>query len=173
MNKTLETTKLKNYPIFKNLDNKEIDEFNSKIKLKKINKNEIIIKEGEEGNSILFLIEGEINISQALTLMTNKDNKSDDREKEIIQLSSNSKSISLGEISLFSMDKKRSATVKAIKDCHIGILEFDALFEICNNNHTIGFKIMQNISKIITEHLLKSNHKVLKLTTAFSLLIDS
>ena len=53
------------------------------------------------------------------------------------------------------------------------ILEFDDLFKICNNNHTIGFKIMQNISKIITEHLIKSNHKVLKLTTAFSLLIDN
>ena len=45
-------------------------------------------------------------------------------------------------------------------------------FEICNNNTDIGCKVMSNISKIITKHLIKSNHKVLKLTTAFSLLID-
>ena len=173
MNNILETTKLENYPIFKNLDKNEVQKFSSQIKLKKYNKNEIIIQEGDEGDSILFLIDGEINISQALTLYTNKDNKLDDREKEIIRLSSKNNNISLGEISIFSIEKKRSATVKAIKDCQIGILEFDDLFKICNNNHTIGFKIMQNISKIITEHLIKSNHKVLKLTTAFSLLIDN
>ena len=172
MNKILETNKLTNYPIFKDLDKNEIEKFSSKIKLKDYNKNDIIIKEGDKGDSILFLIDGDINISQALTLMTSKDNESDNREKELIRLSSKTNSISLGEISLFSLEKKRSATVKAIENCHIGILEFDDLFEICNTNHTIGFKIMQNISKIITLHLLKSNHKVLKLTTAFSLLID-
>ena len=173
MKNILDIQKYKNYPIFKNLSNKEIEEFSSKIKLKKFNKNDTIIKEGDEGDSILFLIDGDINISQALTLMTNKDNEADNREKELIRLSSKNDNISLGEISLFSVEKKRSATVKAIEDCQIGILEFDNLFEICNSNHTVGFKIMQNISKIITEHLLKSNHKVLKLTTAFSLLIDN
>ena len=173
MKNILDTQKLENYPIFKNLNNKEIEEFSSKIKLKIFSKNDVIIKEGDKGDSILFLIDGDINISQALTLMTNKDNESDNREKELIRLSSKNNNISLGEISLFSIEKKRSATVKAIENCHIGILEFDDLFEICNNNHTIGFKIMQKISKIITEHLLNSNHKVLKLTTAFSLLIDN
>jgi len=134
MNNILETKKLENYPIFKNLDENEVQKFSSKIKLKKYNKNEIIIQEGDEGDSIIFLIDGDINISQALTLYTNKDNKLDDREKEIIRLSSKNNNISLGEISLFSIEKKRSATVKAIKDCQIGILEFDDLFKICNNN---------------------------------------
>ena len=86
MNNILETTKLENYPIFKNLDENEVQKFSSKIKLKKYNKNEIIIQEGDEGDSILFLIDGDINISQALTLYTNKDNKLDDSEKEIIRL---------------------------------------------------------------------------------------
>ena len=173
MKKTIETKKLLNYPIFKNLNECEIKKFSSKIIVKDYDENSIIIKEGDKGNSILFLINGKINLSQAMTLVTNKDNESDNREKELIRLSSNNHDISIGEISLFSIEKKRSATAKAISRCQIGILEFTDLFEICNNNHTIGYKIMQNISKIITNHLLKSNHKVLKLTTAFSLLIDN
>ena len=31
---------------------------------------------------------------------------------------------------------------------------------------------MRNLSEIVTRNLIDSNHKVLKLTTAFSLLID-
>ena len=173
MKKTLETKKLLNYPIFKNLNENEIKKFSSKIIIKDYDENSIIIKEGDKGNSILFLINGEINVSQALTLVTNKNNESDNREKELIRLSSNNDDISLGEISLFSVEKKRSATVKTISRCQIGILQSADLFEICNNNHTVGYKVMQNISEIITKHLLKSNHKVLKLTTAFSLLIDN
>ena len=32
---------------------------------------------------------------------------------------------------------------------------------------------MKNLSEIVTKNLVDSNHKVLKLTTAFSLLIDN
>ena len=87
-------------------------------------------------------------------------------------MNSKNDTISIGEISLFNIDKKRTATVKAITNCKIARLDFEDLFEICNNNTDIGYKVMSNISKIITKHLIKSNHKVLKLTTAFSLLID-
>ena len=44
--------------------------------------------------------------------------------------------------------------------------------EICNGNNTVGYKVMKNLSGIITKNLINSNNKVLKLTTAFSLLID-
>ena len=160
------------FPIFKNLDSKEIECFVKKIDINNYVSNEIIIKEGDNGNSILFLLDGEINISKALTLPTNKYKELDNREKELIKLNSKNDTISIGEISLFNIDKKRTATVKAISNCKIARLDFEDLFEICNNNTDIGYKVMRNISKIITKHLIKSNHKVLKLTTAFSLLID-
>ena len=165
-------SKLNSYPIFKNLIDSEIEKFEKKIEIIEFDSKEIIIKEGQEGNSILFLFQGNITISQALTLITNKSDNEDNREKELIKINSNEHKISLGEISLFSIDKKRMATVKAITNCKIGRLPFNDLFDICENNHEIGYKVMKNISKIITKHLIKSNHKVLKLTTAFSLLID-
>ena len=120
----------------------------------------------------MFLFEGDITVSQALTLMTNKHNNNDNREKELIRLSSTDGDISVGEISLFNVNKKRSATIKAMTQCNIGRLSFNDLFQICNNNSDIGYKVMKNIGTIITKHLIDSNNKVLKLTTAFSLLIN-
>ena len=163
---------LHNFEIFNDLSNEEIELFTNHIKIINYNKNETIINEGEEGNSILFVIDGEIVITQALTLATNKLDKGDDREKQLTNLNSNDHNIMLGELALFSPDKKRNASVKAIKDCKIARITFDKIFEICNKNNAIGYKLMKNLSKIITKNLINSNNKVLKLTTAFSLLID-
>ena len=163
---------LSNYPIFNNLNKDEIKKFSIKMEINHYTKNEIIIKEGNEGHSILFLLDGEINISKALTLITNKFEQSDNREKELIRLNSKEHNISFGEISLFNTDTKRSATVKATSDCKVARLDFNDLFEICNSKNEIGYKVMKNLSKIITKHLIDSDYKVLKLTTAFSLLID-
>jgi CRP-like cAMP-binding protein len=163
--------KFNEYPIFEKLDSKEIQDFTNRMEINNYSKDEI--KEGDDGHSILFLINGEISISQALTLPTNKYEELDNREKELIKLNSENDTMSLGEISLFNIDKKRTATAKATTQCKIARLSFEDLFEICNNNKDIGYKVMINISKIITKHLIDSNHKVLKLTTAFSLLIDS
>ena len=163
---------LNTFPIFVNLSDKEIELFTSKLILKDFNKDDAIITEGEEGHSLLFVIDGEIIISQALTLATNKTDENDNREKQLTSLNSRDHKIMLGEIALFSPDKKRNATVKAVANCKIAILSFDKFFEICNSNHSLGYKIMKNLSEIVTKNLISSNHKVLKLTTAFSLLID-
>ena len=161
------------YPIFEGLKLEEIQKFTDKIEINNYSTDEIIIKEGDDGNSILFLLNGKINVTQALTLPTDKYKNLDNREKELIRLNSEKHTISFGEISLFSIDKKRTATVKANTKCEIARLGFKDLFEICDANKDIGYQIMKNTSKIITKHLIDSNHKVLKLTTAFSLLIDN
>ena len=173
MNNIVKTEELINYPIFEDLNPKEIEKFSVKMEINTYSNDEIIIKEGDEGHSILFLLNGEINITKALTLITNKDDNEDNREKEFIRISSENNNICFGEISLFSDNKKRSATVKAISKCKAARLAFNDLFEICNKNHDIGYKIMKNISKIISNHLIESDKKVLKLTTAFSLLIEN
>ena len=163
---------LNTFPIFASLTNKEIELFTSKLILTDFKKDDTIISEGQEGHSLLFIIEGEIIISQALTLATNKTNENDNREKQLTSQNSKDHKIMLGEIALFSPDKKRNATVKAVVDCKIAVLASDKIFEICNGNHSLGYKIMKNLSEIVTKHLISANHQVLKLTTAFSLLMN-
>ncbi|MDB4859899.1 cyclic nucleotide-binding domain-containing protein [Candidatus Marinimicrobia bacterium] len=160
------------FKIFNGLSNDEIELFTDFIKIKEYKRNQTIINEGDDGDSLLFILKGEIIISQALTLATNKYDQTDTREKQLTNLNSDDHEIMLGEIALCSPDKKRNASVKAIKDCEIAEINFNKIFEICNENNSVGYKIMKNLSEIITNNLINSNNKVLKLTTAFSLLID-
>tara|TARA_Y100001960_G_scaffold246434_1_gene261456 strand:+ start:78 stop:584 length:507 start_codon:yes stop_codon:yes gene_type:complete len=164
---------LNTFPFFLGLSNKEIELFTSNMMIIDFKKDENILTEGVEGHSLLFVLEGEITISKALTLVTNKMDENDNREKTLTKLSSKNTKIMLGEIALFSPDKKRNATVIAIKDCKVAKLDFDKIFEICNNDSDLGYKIMRNLSEITAKNLIDANHKVLKLTTAFSLLIDN
>ena len=163
---------LNTFPIFNDLSKDEVELFTKHIKNNSYKKNDTIIAEGEEGNSLLFVLDGEVTISQALTLATNKLGEADNREKQLTNLNSKEHKIMLGEIALFSPDKKRNATVKAIVHCEIARISFNQIFLICNHNHSVGYKMMKNLSEIVTQNLISSNHKVLKLTTAFSLLID-
>ena len=160
------------FKIFNGLSNDEIELFTDSIKIIEYKRNQTIINEGDDGDSLLFIIKGEIIISQALTLATNKYDQTDTREKQLTNLNSDDHEIMLGEIALCSPDKKRNASVKAVKDCKIAEINFNKIFEICNENNSVGYKIMKNLSEIITNNLINSNNKVLKLTTAFSLLID-
>ena len=164
---------IKTFEIFNDLSDNEIELFTKHVKIREYKKDETIINEGEEGASLLFVLDGEIIITQALTLTTNKFDKNDTREKQLTNLNSKDHKIMLGEIALCSPDKKRNATVKAVIDCQIARLPFNKIYSICNSDNSVGYKVMKNLSEIVTKNLVDSNHKVLKLTTAFSLLIDN
>jgi CRP-like cAMP-binding protein len=164
---------IKTFEIFNDLSDNEIELFTKHVKIREYKKDDTIINEGEEGASLLFVLDGEIIITQALTLTTNKFDKNDTREKQLTNLSSKDHKIMLGEIALCSPDKKRNATVKAVIDCQIARLPFNKIYNICNSDNSVGYKVMKNLSEIVTKNLVDSNHKVLKLTTAFSLLIDN
>ena len=56
-----------------------------------------VMKEGDVGGSILFLLSGKINITKSLTLSTNKNNAHDNSEKEFIRCKASDKII-IGEI---------------------------------------------------------------------------
>ena len=168
----IDSNKIQKFEIFNGLNNDDIQLFSKKMQFKSYSKNDIIMQEGDDGHSLLFLLNGEINITKALTLSTNKNNDDDNREKEFIRCKSKY-NIIIGEVSLFSEDSKRTATVKALTDCEIAYLEREDFFKICNDNPSIGYKAINNLTKIITKRLIDTNYQVLKLTTAFSLIVDN
>ena len=158
------------YRIFQNLENDHIGHFEKVIKRKNFPSGEVIFAEGDVGDSLYLLLEGEVEINQALTLQLTKHDY-DTREKAIINLSSDIHPV-FGEMSLLGSDDKRTATVKATSDCEMGIITKGDLFEICQSNPEIGFTIMKNVASIVTDNLIKANTNVLKLTTAFSLILE-
>ena len=169
---TIDIEQLTKYLLLKDIDNEDVKKIHKSISLTTYKEEDIIIKENDTGESILFLIDGEITISQALTLKTNDYDYNYNREKELIKVNSKNSFFTFGEVSLLNKDKKRTATVKANSECTIGRLNFEKLFNICEQDNKLGYQIMKNIAEIITKQLIRSNKNVLKLSTAFSLMVE-
>ena len=163
----MNTEQLLKYSLFDNFTNQEIQHFLKIIKIKKYKINETVIKENEIGDSIMLLLEGTVNVTKALTIQINSIKEP---EKEFSKLNANQYPF-FGEISVFN-NNKRTATIKAETECEIGILYNKDLIKISENDHELGYKIMTNISKKLIDDLLITNSQVLKLTTAFSLILD-
>ena len=161
---------MKKYRIFYNLTDKQLGEFQQVIQIKKYSSGQAIFREGEIGDSIYLLLDGKIEINQALTLQLSKGDY-DTREKAIINLSSDMFPV-FGEMSLLGGDDKRTATVKALTHCSLAVIMKDDFFSICESDPPLGYLVMKNIADIVTDHLVKANQNVLKLTTAFSLILE-
>ena len=162
----------KNYLIFDGLGEDEINKFINLMKFEKAKSNDIIIKEGDDGDTIVLLLSGEVSITQALTLKNNK-TIMDNREKTSIRIDSKKSHHFFGEISLFNEVDKRTATITATTDCEIAILDDNDIVNLCNENHSLGYKIMKNLAEKLASSLEKTNNQVLKLTTVFSLILDN
>ena len=166
----MKNEQLKNYKIFENLTDNQIEKFRPVLNKKEVDGGSKFIVEGDEGNSIYLLLNGEAEINQALTLSVNKSD-SDKREKSIMKLTDKDFP-QFGEMSIFSEGDVRTANVRAQTDCTLAKIDKEDLFKICNDNPEIGFLVMRNLGRIITKNLVKANQNVLKLTTAFSLILD-
>lgn len=166
----MEANDLKDFSIFKNLSPEELDTFTPVIKLVKVPAGGKLISEGDVGDSIYLLQSGQVEINQALTLSMNK-NETDNREKAIIKLSSDLRPL-FGEMSLFHDGDRRTANVKALTDCTLAQIMKNDLFEICEAHPKIGYKVMRNLGGTLSGNLVKANQNVLKLTTAFSLILE-
>ncbi len=161
---------LEPFLIFKNLTLDEIDLFCQRAKRIEIPAGEQFITEGEKGDSVFLLIDGSVEIIQALTLHVNK-GETDNREKALTQLDHTMHPF-MGEMSLFAEDDRRTASVKAKTDCVFMKIMRDDIFNICDHHPDTGYKVMRNLCELLTKNLIRANKNVLKLTTAFSLVLE-
>ena len=158
------------FRLFGHISEEQLEEFRKVMKIKKFSADDILFREGDVGDSIYLLLDGEVEINQALTLQLSKGDY-DTREKSIINLSSKLHP-SFGEMSLLGNDDKRTATVKAQTNCKMALIMKDDLFSICESDYVLGYRVMRNVADIVSDNLVSANQNVLKLTTAFSLILE-
>jgi CRP-like cAMP-binding protein len=162
---------LNKFSLFTGLSSVQITKFEKAITRKKFLKNDEIIKEGDSGDSLIFLLDGEVKISKPLTLVTNT-NDYDDREKELITLNSSFYPF-FGDYSLFTENNQRTANIVASSNGEIGVLMAKDFFQICESDYQLGYLVIKNITKNITSHVVKQGDDILKLTTAISLILEN
>jgi CRP/FNR family cyclic AMP-dependent transcriptional regulator len=157
---------LKNINILKDLTDSELDQVLEICTRKEVPKGEIIMDEGEVGETMYFFVDGVVDIKKALTLKIGRKGF-ENVEKSMIKLDSNIVSF-FGEMAMID-NSPRSASVTAATDCllyEIHREEFDAL---CKKSSTIGLKMMRRISQVLSKNVRKGNEDVMKLTTALSI----
>ena len=157
-------------PLFRGLDITEIEVFHSAFQARVYAEGQNIMTEGDPGSSIVILTKGLVSISKALTLQP-PSATDDTREKALITLSAQIKPF-FGEMALVREDASRTATVKAETDCEIVELEKTAFLKVLKENPNIGYHVMYNVARKLAGDLQRESQNVLKLTTAFSLILN-
>ncbi len=116
---------------------------------------EVIIQEGEIGNSLYILYGGTV---QARKRTPNNENFA------VANLATE-QNIFFGEVALVDKDT-RSASIYALTDCQTLKLEGDAFKALCDSEPVLGYYAMYRISKRIAGSLRRSNNDVMILYKA-------
>jgi len=116
---------------------------------------EMIIKEGDLGDSLHILYEGTVQI---------KRNTPSDEQFAVVNLSAD-QNVFFGEVALVDKDT-RSASVYAMTDCKTLYINEENFKELCDKNAVLGYHVMYRISRRIAASLRRSNKDLMTLYVA-------
>ena len=160
---------LKAYALFQGLSDSDLNFVASLIKEKRVKTGSIIIQEGEVGGELFLLEDGIVDVSKTLTIVTSKHDFGT-KERSFTRLTGEDHCF-FGEMSVFR-SSARSATVKAVTECTLFVINDKDFLELCERYPRIGYIVITNIALLLSEHLRKTSEDVIKLTTALSLALS-
>jgi CRP/FNR family cyclic AMP-dependent transcriptional regulator len=159
-----DVTSYKKIFIFQDLDEDELQRVLQLARHRSFFANSVIIKEGESGDSMFIMCEGEVNITKRLTLVLDQDLP---KEKRMVRLKAED-GVSFGEMALLENDT-RTATVTALTDCRLLELHRDDFLKFIQDHSATGCKIMLRLAQLLSRFLRKTDSDVVKLTTALAI----
>ncbi len=169
--KTFSRQELFKFQIFAGLSTEQLQKIEKIINEKKYEAGEEIIRESEKGEDFFLLFAGKVEVSKSLTLLVGRGDV-DTRDKSLIRLQAEDAPY-FGEMSILHEDSQRSATVRTIEECVVGSIKRSDLLDLCESDHELGYLLMKNIAEMLAVRLEKANQDIMKLTTAFSLALQS
>jgi CRP-like cAMP-binding protein len=167
----IEVEVLKRFSLFNGLNEGELEQIASLVSIRKVKNGEVIAREGDPGDELFILLEGELQVSRKLTLLASEQKEADKMNKMLIRLKAEQYPF-VGEMSLFEEGLARSATLVALGNVKLGVINDLELLKLTQSNLHLGYCLFFNIGKVLTERLNKANQDILKLTTAFSLALE-
>jgi CRP/FNR family cyclic AMP-dependent transcriptional regulator len=149
--------------LFQDLEEVEIHKVLNRTSLREFPAGAVIIKEGEPGDSLFIMQEGEVEITKQLTLTLDEDTP---KERVMIRLKAEN-GVYFGEMALLE-NETRSATVTALSDCSVLELHRKDFLRLVEQNPAMGVKLLLRLAQVLSQHLRKTNQDVVKLTTALA-----
>ena len=155
---------LKKIFLFQDLDDQEIEQVKALVIPREFAVGETIILEGETGDSMFIMCEGEVEITKRLGLVLDEESP---RERMIIRLKAEER-VCFGEMSLLE-DEPRSATVTAVTPCRLLEMDRSSFLRLGKENSDMGCKILWRLAQLLSKYLRKTNQDMVKLTTAMAI----
>jgi len=155
--------------IFKNLEDEEVSEVLNITTEKRVHQKDLIMQEGDEGSTMYMLLEGEVEISKALTM---KFGGEDIRKAEkVLSTLKAQDHVILGEMALIAKEK-RSASVLAKTDCVLLEIRRGDFMRLIEIRPPLGVKVLLNLNELMAARLRHSDENVIRLTTALSIALS-
>jgi CRP/FNR family transcriptional regulator, cyclic AMP receptor protein len=151
------------------LDKKEIERFAGIGKRVAFKAKDVIMREGEPGDSMYFFIEGEVDVTKELTLKVGRGSFSQ-AEKSMVKLRPGNFGV-FGDMAMFG-DEPRSATITAAADCVLYEVKRADFQRLCAADPALGVKLLERLASVVCARLRKGNADILKLSTALSIALS-
>ena len=130
---------------------------------------EVIMREGDVGDSMYLFAEGQVMVTKNLTLKMGKGGFSQ-AEKSMVRLDARYVSF-FGDMAMFENDV-RSATLTASTDCLLYEIRRDDFERLAERNPVLGYKLVRRIAEVLCHRVRQGNQDILKLTTALSIALS-
>jgi len=149
--------------LFQDIKEDELHQVLNRTSPREFSAGEVIIQEGDPGDSLFIMQAGEVEITKQLTLVLDEDTP---KERVMIRLNAEN-GVYFGEMGLLENDT-RSATVTASTDCALLELHQKDFLNLIDQNPAMGVKLLLRLAQVLSRHLRKTNQDVVKLTTALA-----
>jgi len=160
---------LKSVDLLADLTREERDLVGAILNNIEVPKGTVIMREGDVGDTMYVFAEGEVEVTQKLTLKVGRQAFSQ-AEKSVVRLRAASVSF-FGDMALFEREP-RSATITAVERCVLYEIRRDDFERLAASHPRIGYVIMRRIAPVLCQRVRRSNQDVLKLTTALSIALS-
>ena len=160
----MNVSSLKKISLFQDLNEKEIKQVVKLAKPKNFPAGMIIISEGEAGDSMFIILEGEVEITKRLGMVLDEETP---HERILIRLKAED-GVSFGEMSLLE-NEPRSATVTAVTECLLLEIGRKDFLRLIKQDSDMGCKILLRLAQLLSRYLRKTNQDMVKMTTAMAI----
>lgn len=160
---------VRNSVLFRNLDDQEIQQVLAVTSEKRFQEDETIMQEGNRGDTMYMVLEGELGVSKTLTMKFGDDDYRK-TEKVLSRYHPEDHAV-FGEMALICRDN-RSATIVARTDCLLLEIQRDDFIRLVEGSPQLGVKILLNLSQLLIDRLRQSSEDVVRLTTALSIALS-
>lgn len=157
---------LKGVSAFAGVDAEGLARLSRICRVVEMKKGEVIIREGEEGDCVYIIEEGQVEVSMSITMVPVAWEEESAMDKVLVKLGPGAM---FGEMAFIFDHDLRSATITALSGgrlISIGSSDFQRFSEEDKNS---AYQIILNIARLIAERLRKTNQDMKKLTTVLSI----